>query len=64
MFNDNNYNLSSFIKMIEKTNYIECNKIFYNNLDEATKNKTINIIINEWNKCSSNEVIKNNNSNI
>jgi hypothetical protein len=55
-------NLSAFLTMINRTEYEKCNEDFYKNLDNSIKENKVKILISEWNKCSSKEVIEKINS--
>ena len=48
--------------MINRTEYEKCNEDFYKNLDNSIKENKVKILISEWNKCSSKEVIEKMNS--
>jgi len=54
--------ISAFLTMINRTEYEKCNEHFYKNLDNSIKENKVETLINEWNKCSSKEVVKKMNS--
>lgn len=51
-------NVSGFLTMINRTEYKKCNEDFYKNLDNSIKENKVDSLINDWNKCSSKEVIE------
>jgi hypothetical protein len=54
--------VSAFLTMINRTEYQKCNEDFYKNLDNSIKENKVDVLINNWNKCSSKEVIEKMNS--
>lgn len=55
-------NVSGFLTMINRTEYQKCNEDFYKKLDLSIKENKVDALINDWNKCSSKEVIEKMNS--
>lgn len=61
MFNKQQ-DISAFLTMINRTDYSKCNEDFYKNLDNSIIENKVDVLVNEWNKCSSKEVIEKMNS--
>ena len=57
-----NKDISGFITMINRTEFITCNDHFFNNLENSKRENTVDTLISEWNKCSSKEIIEKLNS--
>lgn len=57
-----NQDLSAFLIMINRTEYTKCNEDFYKNLNSSIKENKVDVLVNQWNKCSSKEVIEKMNS--